>query len=135
MRSIQDITGFLDQPLSAHRSSFNEWVKIPRLRLQVYLRRSLRPIEGQIRQTLEVATIQVQERYRRKGFARTFYGEVEAEASKRGLTVFAENSTLPFMQARHQKAGYLPYEFAPDCFYLLPKPQPNEENGVKDEGK
>lgn len=111
------VAEFLDQQEFSLRSA---WIEVPDLHLEVYLRKSRRIIEGQVREAIDVANIVVETEHWRKGNATRLYERVEGEADARKLVVFIENSHVDFMRKMHVRRGYQLCDGHPLCYFRLP---------------
>lgn len=120
METPKAILDFFNTPLNP-LGLHSDWVKVPELHLEVYMRISKRFIAGEKVSTVDVANLGVKRNFRRRGNASSLYRIIEREADQRGLFVFVENSVHAYMQNHHRRNGYTQVgETEICCFYRTP---------------
>lgn len=100
------------------RERFNEWLWFPDYHVLAYVRKTSRFIYGVgMRNTLDLANIEVEEQERGLGNFRKFMLEFESVASKHGLTVYVESVLNPILSACLLRRGYT--ELHGYCYHKL----------------
>lgn len=69
----------------------NKWIYLPEYRLNLYYRITRRLIDGSMRDTIDLATIEIDEEFRGKGYFTSFLVEMEKLADKYSRVIFVES--------------------------------------------
>lgn len=69
----------------------NKWIYLPEYYLNLYYRITQRLIEGQMRNTIDLATIEIVEEFRGEGYFSSFLDKIEKLADKYSRVVFVES--------------------------------------------
>lgn len=84
--------------------------------LRAYVRKSIRYYNNKLCPFLDIATVDVDERYRGHGVFKAFLKKVEAEACKQSRGVYIENVLEPRLVEFLLKSGYSFFpNTAPEC--------------------
>lgn len=104
----------LNRWLVEHPRHGNEWLNFPGL--QVYVRRTRRHLDGAVRETLDLASVEAKKQG--QGTFREFLPHFEHVAKFHGLFVYVENVQTPRFASFFERSGYTKRgnEF-PVCFY------------------
>ena len=110
---VPQVEGFLKEAES-HRL-YRAWVETEAMR--VYLRKSQRPLEGVMRQCLDIATIEVEEGYRQQGLFTAFM--LKAHALHSWEATYLEHAN-PIIERWCTRRGWTndPRTFPPSFYFL-----------------
>ena len=93
------------------------WIKLPDFRIEIYIRRTKRHIDGQIEETLDLASFEIEETFRGKGMFSEMLGLVEDYAFAEGLTIFVESVLNERLRGFLSRRGYKTSEVDELCYY------------------
>ena len=97
---------------------FNQWIYFPEFHLNLYYRITRRLIDGSVVDTLDLATIEVDDGFRGKGFFAAFLDDVEILADKYSKTIFVESILNENLYIYLMRRGYYSRGFESDrCLY------------------
>lgn len=96
---------------------FRGWLENEKDGYKVYLRITTRHINGQRRESIDLATIEVLPEFQRRGIFSAILAACESEAKRRGAVVFVESVLNDIVVDKLLKEGYSKVEALPDCFW------------------
>lgn len=93
-----------------------QWIYSPYF--EVYVRVTTRYINGSMKDTIDVATIEVREEHQNRGYATAIFEYVEKLAKKYNRTVFVENVLSEILDTMLGRRGYTKIDGIPPSYYL-----------------
>lgn len=96
---------------------FRGWLENDKDGYKVYLRITRRYINGQQRDSVDLATIEVLPEFQRKGIFSAILAACENEARSRGAVVFVESVLSKIVVDKLLKEGYHKVVDLPNCFW------------------
>lgn len=87
---------------------YNGWANFPKYRMSLYYRVTSRVIEGKRLDTLDLATVEVDEEFRGQGLFSQFLSDVEEIAKEYQRTIFVESILNPRLYGFLTRKGYSP---------------------------
>lgn len=85
----------------------NLWYAFEDLHLNVYIRLTSRMIEGVVTQTLDLASVEVEEEFQGKGFFTQFLDGIEALAKTHNRVIYVESILNSFLPEVLRRRGYV----------------------------
>lgn len=102
-------------------SRWNHHVNVPHFHVKCYVRRTTRFLNRRIYDTLELASVEIPERYQGRGLFAAFMKEFEKTASVHGLVVYVESILNFQLYQQLLKHGYVEVKGShPSCLYKAP---------------
>lgn len=96
---------------------FRGWLENDKDGYKVYLRITRRHINGQQRDSIDLATIEVLPEFQRRGIFSAILAACENEARSRGAVVFVESVLSKIVVDKLLREGYHEVADLPNCFW------------------
>ena len=97
------------------------WFRFPGYFLKVYMRHTRRLIDGEITETVDVASVEVNKQYRSRGHFTAWLNEVQIIADDLKLVVYIESVLEPRLVHFLEKKNYQRVKASlPPCYYRNP---------------